>query len=172
MRDLLSGKLAQSIENAADEGGLQSRARGRRHLRGESAAEFFFDAVIEGEHAQSAVVGKKRPHQSTAERLAGGFDQQHRMFACGRGIQQSLKDGRQVSDRDLLVQELLQDFLHFTERERFGNEFFDERGMTFAEAVEQTLGLLTVKQFVGMLANDFRQVRGEDGSLIDDRIAR
>ena len=43
--------------------------------------------------------------------------------------------------------------------------------MAFAQAIEQALGLLPRQQFVGVLADDFGEVRGEHGGLIDDRIA-
>ena len=70
LRHLISGQLTQAIENAADKGGLQSGAGGGRRLRVEGAAEFLFDVVIEGEHAQAAVVGKQRADEGAAERLA------------------------------------------------------------------------------------------------------
>src|SRR5713101_5979863 len=77
LRDLISGKRAQAVENAAHERGLQSGVGGGRCLRAESAAEFLFDVVIEREHAQAAVVGEQGANQGAAERLAGGLDQQN-----------------------------------------------------------------------------------------------
>ena len=65
----------------------------------------------------------------------------------------------------------MQDLLYFAEGERFGNEFVDELGVTVAEAIEQTFGFLACEQFVGVLADDFREVGGEHGGLIDDRVA-
>ena len=53
----------------------------------------------------------------------------------------------------------------------FGNKFFDQLGMAVAKPIEQALGFLASQQFVGVLANDFGEVGGEDGSLVDDGIA-
>src|ERR1700681_5029031 len=107
LRDLISGKGTQAIENAADERGLQSGAGGRRRLQTESAAEFFFDVVIEGEHAQAAVIGEQGTDQSTGERLAGSLDQQDWILGGRGSIEQGLEDGGKVADGNLLAQELL-----------------------------------------------------------------
>ena len=61
--------------------GCKARAGGGRRLRGEGAAQFLFDVVIEREHAQAAIVGEQRADERAAERLAGGLDQQHGMLA-------------------------------------------------------------------------------------------
>ena len=140
-------------------------------LRVEGAAEFFFNVVVEREHAQAAIVGEQRTNQRAAQRLAGGLDQQHGMLVDGGSIEQRFEDGREVANRNLLAQKLLQDFLHFAEAENFGNQFLDQLGMALAQAIEQALGFLAGQQFVGMLADDFGQVGGEHGSLIDDGIA-
>src|SRR5437879_3227923 len=127
LRDLISGKRAQAIENAADERGLQSAAGGGRRLRAEGAAEFLFDVVIEGEHAQAAVIGEQGTDQGAGQRLARGLDQQDGILGGRRSIQQGLEDGGKVADGNLLAQELLQDFLHFAETEEIGRASCRER---------------------------------------------
>ena len=99
-------------------------------------------AVIESEHAQAAVVGEQRADEGASERLAGGFDQRDRVFVDGGRIEQGLEDGGEVADRDLLAQKLLQHLLHLAEGQDFGDKFFDQLGVAFAQAIEQALGLL------------------------------
>src|SRR5713101_8564178 len=88
LRDLISGKRAQAVENAAHERGLQSGVGGGRCLRAESAAEFLFDFVIEREHAQAAVVGEQGANQGAAARVAGGVDKQDGRSARGGNTEQ------------------------------------------------------------------------------------
>jgi len=66
---------------------------------------------------------------------------------------------------------LLQHFLHFSEAEYLGNQFFDQLGVAFTEPVEQALGFLPGQQFVGVQTDHFGEVGGEDRSLVDDGIA-
>src|SRR5258706_16415495 len=49
LRDLITGKRTQAIEDAANKRRLQSGTVGECRLGAEGAAEFFFDVVIEGE---------------------------------------------------------------------------------------------------------------------------
>src|SRR5207302_11318885 len=107
LRNLISGKRAQAIENAADERGLQSAAGRGRRLRAEGAAEFFLDVVIEGEHAQAAVIREQGTDQGAGQRLAGGLDQQAGILGREGNIEQGLEDGWKVADGNLLAQELL-----------------------------------------------------------------
>src|SRR5260370_10260129 len=68
-------------------------------------------------------------------------------------------------------QELLQNFLHFAEGEALWGGLFGGAGVALTEAIEQAFGFLASKQVVGVLTDDFGEVSGEDGSLVDDRVA-
>src|SRR5208282_1265600 len=54
--------------------------------------------------------------------------------------------------------------------QNLGDQFFDQLGVALTEAIEQALGFLPGKQFIGVLTDDFGEVSGEDGSLIDDGV--
>ena len=142
LRDLIPSETLEAVEYAPHKRGLQSGAGGGRSLRGKGAVQFLFDGVIEGEHAQRAIVREQWTNQGAAERLPRRFDEQDGMFGRGRGIKQGLKNASKIADRDLLAQELLQNFLDLAKREYFGDKFLDELGMAVAEPVEEPLGFL------------------------------
>jgi len=63
-----------------------------------------------------------------AQTLAGRLDQHYRMLVSSGGVEQRFQDAGQVANRNLLAQKLLQHFLHFSEAEYLGNQFFDQLG--------------------------------------------
>src|SRR5208337_5433405 len=126
-------------ENAAGKGRLQSGGPGRRRGGAEGPAQFFFERVVERDHPQTSAVRQQRMHQSPSQGLPHGFNQRHRILRGGRGIEQSLENRRQVADRYLLAQQLLQDLLHFAQAQNFGHQLLDQLGLAFGQPVEQAL---------------------------------
>jgi len=99
--------------------------------------------VIEREHAQAAVVGEQRADERAARPWRPPRPAL-RMLVSSGGVEQRFQDAGQVANRNLLAQKLLQHFLHFSEAEYLGNQFFDQLGVAFTEPVEQALGFLPV----------------------------
>ncbi len=93
------------------------------------------------------------------------------MFGNGGGIQQSFEDGGQVPNRNLFPQQLLQYFLHLSQAQNLGRQFFDKFRLAVRKAVEQALGLLPGEQFVRMLPDLFSRMRGQNRGLIHHDVA-
>ena len=137
----------------------------------ELALKFHFDGGIEGENFEFAIFAEKRGHERAAHGLAAGFDEGDGALVDGGGFEQGFKNGGEIADGNLFAEELLENALDFAEGEEARDEFIDEFGLRFRESIEKTLGFLTSEKLVRVLADDFGEMRGEDGGLVNDSVA-
>lgn len=169
--DAITDEALKTFENAAQR---RSGARGRTfgaELRLELALEVLFDGGIESKHFEFAVIAQERVDERTAQGLTDGFDESDLGLVDGSGFEKCLENGGKIADGNLFAKQLLEDALYFAEGKETREEFVDELWLSFGEGVEKALGFLASEKLVCELANNFGEMRGENGRLIDNGVA-
>ena len=104
------------------------------------------------------------------KRMSCRFDQQDRVLADGRAFNHAFENRSQIANRDLFTQQLLENFLHFSQGHQLGDQFLDQLGMRVGQAVDQAFGLAAGKQLVGILADHLAEMGSERGNVVDHRV--
>src|SRR4029077_14900467 len=94
------------------------------------ALELLFHGWIERQNPEFSVLIKQGLYKGPAQRLTDRLNQADLGFVGRSGIQQGFQYRRQIADRNLLAQELLQDLLNLAERKQAGNQFIDQLGLS------------------------------------------
>ena len=91
-------------------------------------------------------------------------------------VGQTLRNGKQIADGNMLAHQILQNFLHRAQRQNAGNEFLHGLGCSLRQIVEQGLHFLTPEELVealdrhgydetailGILGENFLRVAGQN----------
>ena len=88
-----------------------------------------------------------------------------------RGLGQTLENGTQIADRDLLSQQALKDALQGGDGDDGRNQFLDQLLLFGPQFPEQLLHLGIGQKVRHVLLEDFGQVGGQHRGRIDDRVA-
>ncbi len=134
-------------------------AKSRSHCgeRGEQR-----QVAVGAEIGGADLAGKARAH------MLG--DHLGRAAAAG-DLGDAFEDGRQVADRDALVEQRLQDALDAGDGNLAGHNVLEQLLLILAEAVEQRLHVGVAQEVRDVGLEHFGEVRGDDRRGIDDRVA-
>ena len=86
-------------------------------------------------------------------------------------ISHTFEDAHQISDRDHLGQQVLQDALNLPDVQKVRHEFVDQCRVIVLQGVDQHLHILTSQNLIGVTSNRFTQVRDHHGGCIHNRVA-
>ena len=106
------------------------------------------------------------------KRLSDPLAELIRIARAARGIRERLQNGDQVADGDAFAEQMLEDLLDLADAELLGHELADQGRVLGLDAVEQRLHVLATEDRGRVLANDLRQVGGDDRRRVDDGIAQ
>ena len=73
-----------------------------------------------------------------------GFDKEDRILIDRGRLHQRLQNGAQIADGNLLAEQLLQHFLHFSERHQFRDQLIHQLRVRVGKPINQALRLLRV----------------------------
>ena len=104
--------------------------------------------------------------------MADGLGQEQRLLGRTGAVRDRLQDGRQISDRDPLAQQALEDLLHVADGHHAGDDLLHQPRLVVLETFEQLVGLGPAEYLVGVAADGLGQVRGQDRCRVHDRVAQ
>ena len=105
------------------------------------------------------------------DRLPDVLGEQYGIPSDTGGLAERFQDGDGIADRDPLTKEILQNTLHGSQREQFGNQILNNFGVLLGDPVQQPFGILAGIEFVGIFANGFSKMGAQNAHPVDHGVA-
>src|SRR5579883_570045 len=164
----------EGLPNAGDELLEPARRHGELALlalAGDGLGEALLPFRREGDERDIAILRGRLLADLARQARADMLGEHRDVAGMGADLGDAFENGRQVTDRDALVQQVLQDALHGADADLARDDVGDELVLLLVQLVEELLGLGIGEQLGHIALHGLGEVGRQHRRRIDDRIA-